>query len=163
MHKAFTIDIFFSRAVFLASLLLLYKLTCFSQCLTNHQFYQKLIEAEQSSLSFTDKFKQVRNLQKRFEQCGLNKDSVYARILHRIGVLEYSRGNLNSAINYTVQSVNLNGTGKKGINRKYVIRSYCNLGTFYKELSQYKSALTCFDSCTIEGNKHDDRSFCGYY
>ncbi|MEJ7680071.1 MAG: tetratricopeptide repeat protein [Segetibacter sp.] len=110
-------------------------------------------------LRILSKLKQVLYLQKRFDECGLSKDSVYARILHRIGALQHSLRNLNEAINYTTQSVAINSTTRKGSSPEYAIRSYCNLGFYYKELNQYRIALASFDKCTIEGNKYQNFEF----
>lgn len=76
-------------------LLVLFHVTALSQCPTGQQLYQKLLLIERdNNMPGSEKLTQVFGLQKAFDQCRLNKDSVYARLLHRIGVLEFLPENL---------------------------------------------------------------------
>ncbi|MEO6328208.1 MAG: tetratricopeptide repeat protein, partial [Ginsengibacter sp.] len=109
-----------------------------------------------NDLSAGEKLSGIFRLQKAFDQCRLNNDSVYAQMLHRIGVLQFSTGKLNEAISYTLASIKINTSGKKESNKKLAVKSYYNLGYYYAGLNRLKDALNYYDLCIETGNFFKD-------
>ena len=99
-----------------------YFFNAIAQCPTQQQFYGKLMSIEAANESDEKKLSQAIILKDQFEKCRLGKDSVYARMLHKIGVYQYSTGQLNDAIQNTLLAVQINMSGEKkcfpGICRK---------------------------------------------
>ncbi len=143
----------------LAGLLLL-NLTIFSQRPTSSQFREQLIsiEKDQTITDVKSKFVKVLALKRNFDKSGLVEDSVYAKIFHRLGALQFDMGNLNEAIESTIQSININNSGKKGTSRKLTVNSYYNIGWFYLETGYYTEALEFFDKCITAGRHYQDSS-----
>lgn len=122
-------------------------------CPTGQQVWDNLLSIEQSDLSGNEKMQKVLALQQQYIQCKLPKDSVYARILHRLGVLSFVANNMDAAIKYTHQSTQINRTGAKDASPRLVVNSYDNLGLYYKNLLFYREALQYFDSSLYFGNR----------
>jgi tetratricopeptide (TPR) repeat protein len=126
----------------------------YSACPTSKQIWDELLLIEQSDLPAKEKLQKVLLLERQSVQCKLPKDSVYARVLHRLGVLSFISNDMNSAINYTLQSTKINRTGEKNTSQAFVANSYDNLGLYYKNLLFYREALMYFDSSVYFGSRH---------
>ena len=126
-----------------------------SQCPTGPQLWTKLIGIETDTiLSQEQKLKEVFVLKKTFEDCRLARDSVYARILHRIGVFQYNTTReLDKSIRNTLESVSINTSGEKGACLRCAVRSYTNLGYYYEYLLFFDQALRYFDSAALLAGK----------
>lgn len=103
-----------------------------------------------------EKLQKVIELKKEFEKFQSNKDSVYAKILHRIGALQDRLEKTREAIQYTLQSIRISTSGRKDCSRKIAINSYFNLGLFNQKLYFYSNALDSYDSCIAIGNEYTD-------
>ena len=126
------------------------------QCPPATAFYEQLISVEQSGASNPQKLLEVQALTRQFDRCRLPQDSVYARLLHRTGVLQSLTGNPEAAISSTWQSIRINTNGKPGSNRKLALQSYYNLGTFCLNQERYPEALEAFGRCVQEGRNATD-------
>jgi CHAT domain-containing protein/tetratricopeptide (TPR) repeat protein len=138
---------YLTTRIYLLLLFFLFYFRGYSQCKTSAQIWNELLIAEKSDSGDKEKLKKVLQLQKQILDCKLPYDSVYARILHRLGVLQYyATGELNSAISNTLLSIEINRSNRKNVLPSFLANSYTNLGLYYKELLFYKEALRCFDS-----------------
>lgn len=119
-----------------------------AQCPTNIEVLDKVKAIEvSSSLSFKEKLEDLYALKKKFSNCSLPKDSVYARILHRTGSFEYSNNNdLATAIEYTLEAVRINTAAQKNSSAYFVTNSFYNLGFYYEKLQLFDKALIYYDS-----------------
>lgn len=138
-------------------LLLAVQMTAQAQCLTSRQLYGKVVALENNAYLAAGE-KRIRGLalQKASDSCRSNKDSAYARLLHRIGLWEFLSGAPNDAISHTRISAQINTSGKKGTDRKQAINSYYNLGYYYADLNRYADALGYYDLCIITGSSYKD-------
>ena len=81
------------------------------------------------------------------EELRLPEDSAYARLLHKLGVLEfYVSRNYNTAISLTQSALQINTSGKSGASRVYAATDYYNLGYYYDKMNLFKKALLYYDS-----------------
>jgi len=123
------------------------------QCPVSEQLWKELIRIEDSSelvFSKEKKLKATLLLKKKAEDCHLTGDSVFARILHRIGVYQYyATGEYNKSIGNTIQSLAINLSGRKEACPRFAVRSYDNMGYYYKALLFYDEALRYFDSTAM--------------
>jgi len=130
-------------------------LTCaiHAQCPTEAELWTSLIRIEgapDSVLSKQQRLKEALQLKATAETCHLTGDSVYARILHRVGVYQYSTSHeLNSSIRNTLQSVDINTSGKKGACPRFAVGSYHNLGFYCEKMNLYDEALRYYDSAAL--------------
>jgi CHAT domain-containing protein len=132
----------------------------FAQCPTSAVVWNQLLAIEKSEAADKEKLRKVLLLQKQMQQCNLPRDSVYARILHRLGVLQYyATGELNASISNTLQSVQINRSGRKDALLSFVANSYTNLGLYYKDLLFYREALTYFDSAAYFAAKFKNQEY----
>jgi CHAT domain-containing protein len=123
--------------------------TC-SQCLTHIQFWDSLIHIENSNFSQEIKLQHLGSLSAQYEKCGYEKDSVYARMLHKTGLWEYSAlSHIEDAITNTIAAVRINTSGKKYACPSFAANSYSNLGYYYLQIKRYREALLYYDSAII--------------
>ncbi len=123
--------------------------------LTPTAIWDSLLHIEQTqSLSPQQKLALVIPLRSAFEKAGYPRDSVYARLLHRIAVFQYNTTKAyDSCIANTLQAIRINTSGKKGASLLFAVTSYRNMGYYYKGLSIYDVALNYFDSAILLANK----------
>lgn len=124
---------------------------------TSSEFSEYLKKIESNLiLSDQQKLQQVITLKKEFEKNHLTQDSVYAKMLHRIGALYFSLKNFNEAIDYTIQSVRINTSEIQGSSRKFATNSYYNLGLYFQTLHFFKQSLYYYDACINLANEYKD-------
>lgn len=159
MEKLGAVSTCIDKICMLAALFLLLCFTTFSQCLTSSEYGDQLIKIEKDTNQPVKlKLSKVIDLKRNFNLCRLPEDSVYAKILHRLGALQWSVGRLNEAIKYTIQSISINNSGRKGTSRKLTVNSYYNIGFFYWKKGYYIEALEYFDQCITAGRGYPDSS-----
>lgn len=126
------------------------------QCATANQYYSDLLAIEKAGEPPAEKLAKVLSLQKTFTACALPKDSVYARMLHRQGVLEFLLGRPNEALLHTSASLEINASGARAGSRKSAVNSYFNLAYYYAVLTRYRLAHEFYDSCITLGRSFND-------
>jgi CHAT domain-containing protein len=93
-------------------------------------------------------------LRQDFEKAKFPEDSVYARLLHRIAVYQYSTTREYArCVENTLHSIRINTSGRKGACLMFAVNSYENLGYYYQELLFYDLALRVFDSAIMLGRR----------
>ncbi len=143
-------------------------LLCICLCLLNvgkthaqhaneKMIWDSLLKIEDDSiLSIQQKLQAANNLKAGFEKLHVPPDSVYARILHRIGLYRYLQNNNipdNTAITYTRQAAAINNSKAKSASQRFAFSSYRNLALYYRALGMYSRAIHYFDSAIILGKK----------
>lgn len=129
-----------------------YTQVIYAQCDSVQQLWQQLLKLESSKADMTVKEKIAEKLKTRFENCGYPKDSVYARILHKLAVWQYYGSNkFNDAIGHTEQAIKINSDGNSLGSPSFVINSYYNLGIYYSDQLLYRNAVHAFDEGIIWG------------
>ncbi len=126
-----------------------------AQCPTNIEI-NKNIEAtlKNSLLSGGSKLQLFYELKKQTDQCKLTKDSVYAKLLYILGLYEYiSNKNYSKSIEYTLESIKVNYLPQKSSSKAATIKSYINLGYYYRYIFQYTQSLACCDSAIEIGEQ----------
>jgi CHAT domain-containing protein len=135
---------------------------CLSQCPSPQDQLVKLIAIEEDDTSVPeDKLKKLLILKQQFEQCGHEPDSVYARILHRMGLYEYFRNDdkpSDASIKYTLQAIRVNRSGSRKSSERFAIKSYTNTAIYYKALQLYTEALKYYDTAAMLAMRFPDQA-----
>src|SRR5690348_15268797 len=76
-----------------------------AQCLTHQQFWDSTIAIENSPNNIDRKLKTLFQLKEQYRHCKMEQDSVFARMLHRIGAFQYQQGQYADAIQNTKAAV----------------------------------------------------------
>jgi tetratricopeptide (TPR) repeat protein len=117
--------------------------------------WDSLLHIEQApGLNQRQKLALVLPLRAAFEAAGYPRDSVYARLLHRIAVFQYyTTKAYDSCIANNLEAIRINTSGAKGACLSFAVGSYSNMGYYYKGLSIYDQALNYFDSSIQLANR----------
>ncbi len=132
-----------------------------AQCPKATDIDKQLKETEANTALRPDqKLSTVLGLKQQFEQCGLVSDSVQARLLHRIGYLQYVINNnivTPSVIENTMAAIRINTSGSRHASEKFAVNSYNNMAYFYFGANQYSKALPYFDSVILRNAKYPNQ------
>lgn len=120
-------------------------------CITPTDVLQEVVSVEQSDNPISAKISRLEILRKRFDACGLATDSLYARVLHRLGDLYRMDGDLTKGIRLTKDAIAINRRPIPAASRSYLTNSYYNLGIYYAQLSDFERSNEYFDSCMTAG------------
>ena len=123
-------------------------LSCFAQNYQSQPVFDSVTAIENNrSLTSLQKLSLYYKWKKKWEFLKLPKDSVFAGILHKIGLFEFSvNKNYNAAILYTTESININISGRKDCSKGLAIKSLYNLGFYFDKITLFRKALVCYDS-----------------
>ncbi len=101
-----------------------------------------------ASKNYESKLKGFGLLKTQFEKCRFAPDSVYAKILHKVGALEYIvHGEpTENSFSFTHQSIEINTSGKTGSDPSIAAKSYNNLGRFYHIKGVLEKSLKYYDT-----------------
>jgi CHAT domain-containing protein len=142
---------FFLKRVSLLCLVFLAAFTsvngqCTSGAEINSSIYQLDLNTE---IKAADKLKKLKSLKTQFEKCNYSKDSVYAKLLHKISIIEYESNGyevLPSCIPYALEAVKINTSGKKSADSAAATKSYFNISLFYRRTGLNNLALKYYDT-----------------
>lgn len=123
----------------------------FTQCPTHQQFWDLALNIESSQDDIDIRLQKMMELKTKYEKCSIEKDSVYARILHRIGAYHFQNSNYSQSIAYNIEAIKINKSGKRGSCIAYTANSYNNLARSYDDLALYNQALSFYDSAITIG------------
>ena len=133
-----------------------------AQCPADTTMWGKILHIETDNTTpLVQKLQQLYTLQKEYADCPRGRDSVYARLLHRIGTYEFTVNNniaTPTGILNTLEAIRINTSGDKGSSAAFAAGSYLNLGYFYKSLMQYSKALAYFDTTIRYTREHGGRT-----
>ncbi|RYF97291.1 MAG: hypothetical protein EOO00_00530, partial [Chitinophagaceae bacterium] len=132
----------------------------YAQCGSITNFNSRIDKVEPDNYGDRPKIISIlRALKTEFEGCKFEKDSVYAKLLHKIGILEYQQNSFIASeenIEYTKQAIRINLAGKKGSYLAYTTKSYYNLSALYQSVDRYKDALKYQDSAIYYASRFPD-------
>lgn len=151
-------NILLGKAILSLLITFIISVPCFSQCISGKDIWNKIIAIENGTGTNSEKLQQAYRLEHAFEDGKWCKDSVYARLLHRIATLHYLQNDghaTREAIEYMLESVAVNTSGAVNTSPDYVINSYYNLGIFYNSLGINNKALDYYDSVIIVSKKRN--------
>ncbi len=133
-------------------IMILYLLVCnrqvFSQCSPRQEIWDSLKKIEENTIApDAANLKQLKKLHQAYLKCYPPSDSIYARIVHRIGGIYSKTGETETAIQFTKEAVSVNLKGTNGTDRSFLANSYFNLSTFYSQLYLYEDSHKALDEC----------------
>jgi tetratricopeptide (TPR) repeat protein len=99
------------------------------------------------------------SLKQAYEKCALPKDSVYARMIHRLGDYFRIEGDFEAGIRLTQEAARINAQKQPGSQPSYLAHSYYNLGLYHNLLGLTHEAHSYYDSCIIAGYQFPEKLF----
>jgi len=119
----------------------------------------ELAVIEASDAATEEKISRLSAVKEEIEQCDGRRDSVYARIVHRLGDLHRNSGDFERAIRLTAEAIAINKSKRPGSQRSYLTHSYYNLGLYNNLLGLPAEAHLYYDSCINIGTQYPDKIF----
>jgi len=80
------------------------------------------------------------------ERCGQATDSLYARALHRMGVMAFVKADYPLAVRYTQQAIRVNGLPRPDVNRAFRVKSSYNVARALQAGGLLKQAKEAFQT-----------------
>lgn len=123
-----------------------------SQCRPAYGVMDEIISIENSNDQLSEKFGKISELKGQFSDSLWCKDSVYARLLHRMATLRFQLNDSHAtdeSIEWMRESLAINTSGVHGASASYAPNSYYNLGVFYQSIGYYNKSLACLDSVIL--------------
>jgi CHAT domain len=119
-----------------------------AQILTSTVLWEKMADLDKrSDLGGPKKLQMLYDLKKKADSSDLPADSALAKLLHKIGALEYGLNrNYTIAIGFTQKAVDINSSGKKGASPLLAATDFYNLAYFYDNLGLFSLSLPLYDS-----------------
>lgn len=103
------------------------------------------------------KLKVLYEWKRKSEELRLPQDSVYAHLLHKIGVYEFFAGRrYNVALGVTLRALRINTSGKAGSSPTMAVTDLYNIAYFYDHLSLLKKSLDYYDSAILYASRGQD-------
>lgn len=128
-----------------------------AQCPTPSQAMSNVVEVQKSDTPVKHKISQLETLRQNYLQCN-EKDSAYARIVHRLGDVYKISGDYENGLKYTKEAVEVNSTNSKAVERSYLVNSYYNLGVFHRLIYLFPESHQYLDSCIAIGLAYPDKA-----
>jgi tetratricopeptide (TPR) repeat protein len=121
---------------------------CQGQGLSNDSIWRGLATLNSNpALPASEKLRLLMEWKKRSDDLHLPQDSVYARLLHVIGLYEV---NLNkdytAALLSTIRAAQINTSGARGASPKGAVTDLFNVAYYYDVMELFKKALPYYDS-----------------
>ena len=108
-------------------------------------------------LSNQQKLNKFYELKRQFEAAELLQDSVYAKLLHKIGTYEwYAMNDYGKALEFTLKAAQINTSGKPGSSEYSAIPSFYNIAWYYNYLKIFNKALAYTDTVFLLAKKLND-------
>lgn len=128
-----------------------------AQCPSSGTAWMERIVLVEAMDNGPDKLRAVAGLLQQHAACKAPKDSVLARILHRLGNQYLNQLNdAEKSIAYTRQAVAINSAQTPGALRSFLAGSYFNLGVSYASLNLLPEAINYYDSCIDIARQYDN-------
>jgi len=139
---------------------LLYSSMAISQCPPGPAAWMEKIKAiEAGEAPAAEKIKGLESLRALYIHCSTAKDSILARMLHRLGALYRQEGDVEKGIRYTRDAAGINGSGLPVAQKAFLTHSYYNLGLYYAQLYLFSESNNYFDSCIAVGSGYPEKAF----
>lgn len=133
-------------------------LSCPAQEISHESIRQGLLSIDTNQrLTQKDKLQLLYAWKRQADAQRLPQDSVYARLLHKIGIYEfYVTHRYTIALDLTLQALRINTSGKAGASRTAAATDLYNVGIYYDNLTLHKKALTYYDSAILFASNGPD-------
>lgn len=150
----------FSRCSF--ALLLHICLQANGQCPMPAEMLNQLTFIESNDADTFEKIKQIQQLQKLYLKCNKTKDSVFARIIHKLGSFFSMSGNIEKAISFTKEAISINAAANDKSEKQFLANSYFNLNNYYDILYLREECYKYLDSCIAISTQFPDKYFIAF-
>jgi tetratricopeptide (TPR) repeat protein len=136
---------------------------CPAQSISSESILKNIAGLDQNkSMRDPEKLRLLYEWKKESDEAHLPQDSAYARLLHKLGVLEFSVSrNYGTAISLTLRALQINLSGKKTVSFSYAVSDYYNLAYYYDKMNLFKKALLYYDSTIGASGKTKHLSISG--
>jgi CHAT domain-containing protein len=136
-----------------------FRLFAVGQPMSNASLWHDLVSLDTNqTLSPKDKLQVLYDLKKKADAAQLPQDSVYAKLLHKLGSAEYNVLNhYNAALDLTLQALRINTSGHTNGSTNFASTDLYNIGLFYDNLAMHKKALIYYDSAILYAKRINDR------
>jgi tetratricopeptide (TPR) repeat protein len=133
-------------------------LSCRGQPVTSASIRQELVSLDTNhTLSPKGKLQVLHEWKTKSDAAQLPQDSIYARLLHKIGVYEfYADKRYNVALLLTLQALRINTSGKPGASLTAAVTDLYNIALYYNHLGLHKKALVYYDSTILFARRNHD-------
>jgi CHAT domain-containing protein len=142
-------------------LLFAFSMRLHSQCPSHTQLNQQVEISERDNKDIKSRLKNLYGFKRKIEDCKLLKDSIYAKILHKIGILEYQDNNFvptENSFAFTAEAVRINTSGIKTAYPAYATKSFSNLAVLYSAAGLKREAVRFCDSTIVYAKRYPDYS-----
>lgn len=125
---------------------LLSRYPALSQCSNSTTSFEKCVSIDSNTkLLPQTKLELLYSLKRNIEKCGLIRDSAYLITLIKTAKYCYQK-NVDSAIRYSIQALQINASLKKPVSKQIIINACFNTANYYKYSLQQSKALLFFDT-----------------
>ena len=139
---------------------ILVPLHAYTQCTKDASAWlSELAAIEGSDAAIKEKIDRLSTVKEQLQECQPAKDSVFARIVHRLGDFYRLSGDFYRGIRLTNKALAINKANTPGAQRSYLTHSYYNLGFYNSLLGLPDQAHLYFDSCIEVGVKYPEKIF----
>ncbi|MCH6234209.1 CHAT domain-containing protein [Cognataquiflexum rubidum] len=98
------------------------------------EWLDRLNEIRSQQISIDNKIVDLHQLVKSYLKHGYGKDSIYARMVHRLGDFYRIKKDNDKAIQFFQEAIKINSSDQKNAEYKYLCETYCNLGLTYLDI-----------------------------
>lgn len=138
----------------------LHRMAAFSQCPpSGAAWMEKILTIENSEEGLQERIALFEGLQSLHDRCGAARDSIQARILHRLGDLYRQAGDVAKGIRYAQSAAAINSSGLPDAQRSFLTHSYYNLGLYHSQLYLFAQSNLYFDSCIAIGTSYPEKNY----
>jgi CHAT domain-containing protein len=148
---------FIHHVIFLLAFATVFSANADDPCPDPVEVMEGVFSVERSEEMPEKKIASLSKLLSLYKGCNLPKDSVYARILHRLGDLYRLQGDFEKGIRYTQGAISINTNVRGVTSRSFLTNSYYNLGLYHALLSYFEKSTEYFDSCIVTGKQYTDK------
>lgn len=132
----------------------------FTQCHNRPESWLKeLSSIELSGEEIDVKIEKAEILRKKYLICFSKRDSILARVCHRLGSFYSENYEMEKAIELSEEAVSINKQNDPGAERPYLANTYFNLGVLYTHLNTFTTSIKYYDSAFQVAIKYDDKRF----
>jgi tetratricopeptide (TPR) repeat protein len=132
----------------------------FAQCSKSPgEWDARISSIENSNQPPEVKLLQWQELHRNYQKCVSRKDSLYGRIIHRLGDLHRVLGNYESGLRFTKEAVVVNKAGNVYNSKPFLAHSYYNLGLYNYLLGFQGESHLYYDSCISIGLMFKAKTF----
>ena len=132
--------------------------TVIGQCTSGIDINNLIIQLDQDrQIKLADKLNELKSLKIQFEKCKHRPDSVYAKLLNKISIIEFEVNGFRvnaTSIPYALEAIAINTSGKKDADSSVAIKSYFNVSIFYHNVGLNKLAFKYYDTAILFAQRY---------